>query len=466
VVKTTDTGGITLYGNNSAASEAQDCPSAYLDFASFNSSIPSGWALNETTAGIGRYIPSGAYAVIDASGIPFTYGFAYVYKNFSETTFAIDTVHGHCGTSSALSFGYAAITNSTNAQDFVSGFFHPVTNNSLYALPNGNVAAYPGEYLGEAVEDTCDAIGGSVYTQRRDGASVDYYNGFTKLLLTSGSGTTQAQQFRIGAQSNFNSVGSIAIWKWGRRDYLATEPSVTISAENDYNSSIFRGINITHPDENQTLFSFTPGFVYYAVNLTTCNYTIYNGTSLAVVDNGTLNCSETNANGSLPAYGFYVLNVSGVFGSREYSANVSFWNLVLPTGLGGGGGGWLGLYFDNTTTTLNSTLNDTLWADVFYPDPDETIFDVIGDIIDNLPKLIEDLLGRLPDIPFLKWLNEWLKGCTFGIPNLLWALLGILAFLYHQSGKAPSRSGTAISVSLVFLGVILFFTYRQYLGSC
>jgi len=169
-------------------------------------------------------------------------------------------------------------------------------------------------------------------------------------------------------------------------------------------------------------------------------------------------CNSSSDTNTLLGDGVYQVQVTAFdSGGAQWDSHNFTMAIAAPSG-GGGGGLPTVPIAGNATNSTNTALDNVL----------DQIGDSIdnGTILDDLPVIIDNLVDALPNIPFLKWLNEWLKDCTFGIPNLLWFLLAVLLYIWRQSQRPQTRMWQALTVAVIFAAIIAYFTYRQYLGSC
>jgi hypothetical protein len=169
-------------------------------------------------------------------------------------------------------------------------------------------------------------------------------------------------------------------------------------------------------------------------------------------------CNSSSDTNTLLGDGVYQVQVTAFdSGGAQWDAH----NFTVAIAAPGGGGGGLPPIVPiagNATNGTSTALDDVI----------DEIGDSIdaGTILDDLPMIIDNLVDALPNIPFLKWLNDWLKDCTFGIPNLLWFLLAALLYIWRQSQRPQTRMWQALTVAVIFAVIVAYFTYRQYLGSC
>jgi len=169
-------------------------------------------------------------------------------------------------------------------------------------------------------------------------------------------------------------------------------------------------------------------------------------------------CNSSSDTNTLLGDGVYQVQVTAFdSGGAQWDSHNFTMAIAAPSG-GGGGGLPTVPIAGNATNSTNTALDNVL----------DQIGDSIdnGTILDDLPVIIDNLVDALPNIPFLKWLNEWLKDCTFGIPNLLWFLLAVLLYIWRQSQRPQTRMWQALTVAVIFAAIIAYFAYRQYLGSC
>jgi hypothetical protein len=316
-------------------------------------------------------------------------------------------------------------------------------NNTLSNINMASITKYGvlfnDSYYNSLENVTFNATGTPVYI------NLSLYNTITNITAGSGTGV-----YLLDSDNNTIVLSDITGSSNGAINLIN-------SSNNIMKFNTLRGVGWALYAQNPGAFQNSTGNVFLENVVYTDSYVIVNNDGNNTFSNSTVG---NNWNGSwlthniltgeglAPGYAFYGTDLpfnAALIGAGTWDDPIGFdahpWTIYSVVPAGGGGGS---LPPTNTTTTIPG-----------------------GTITTDLPQIIKDLLGDLPNTPFFKWLDEWFKGCTFGIPNLVWFIIAALLYLAYQSKQAKSsKSRNVIAIVLIFAIVIAYFTYKDYLASC